>query len=99
MTFDSFIMILLICSIVTSLLTEAIKIILSEHNITYYSNTLVLVVSCVVTLFITVGYIILYDMPLNADVAIYSVALIVMSALCAMLGYDKVIQAIGQIKG
>ena len=89
---------LLIVSTLTSLATEAVKKILSEHNKTYHANTLVGFVSLILSVAIGVGYILLMKLNLDTQIIVYLVALVFMSWLCAMVGYDKVVQAISQFK-
>lgn len=95
---EIFLLGLLIVSTFTSLVTEGVKKILSEHNVAYYANTLVAVVSIVLSVIIAVGYMILTGIAFDANVFVVVIAMIILSWLCAMVGYDKVIQAICQIK-
>lgn len=89
---------LMVSSVVTGLVTEAVKAVLLEYNVTYYANTLAGIVSVVVSAAVGIAYMILENITLNGPVVVCFVALIVMSWLCAMIGYDKVIQAISQFK-
>lgn len=95
---EIFLLGLLIVSTFTSLVTEGVKKILSEHNVTYYANTLVAIVSVVLSVFIAIGYMILTGVTFNTNVLVVIIAMIILSWLCAMVGYDKVIQALYQIK-
>ena len=88
----------LITSTLTSLVTEAIKKILVEHNKTFPSNTLVGLVAFVLSAAIGTGYIIVTNTAFTATIAVYLVVLVFISWLCAMVGYDKVVQAIAQFK-
>lgn len=92
---ETFLLALMIVSTATSLVTEAIKKILTEHNISYRANTLAGIVAAILSAIIGVGYIIFTGTPFTAKIAVCLVALIVMGWLCAMVGYDKVV---GQIK-
>ena len=96
--FELFLFGLLITSTITGLATEAVKTVLTEHNKAYKANTLAGLVSIVVSALMGTGYVVLYDVEVSAQIIVYVVALIVMSWLCSMLGYDKVIQTIGQLK-
>ena len=89
---------LLIVSTLTSLATEAVKKILSECNKTYHANTLVGFVSLILSVAIGVGYILLMKLNFDTQIIVSLVALVFMSWLCAMVGYDKVVQAISQFK-
>ena len=94
--FEIFLLGMLITSTLTSLVTEAIKKILTEFNKTFPSNTLVGLVSLILSAAIGTGYIILTNTAFTASVAVYLIVLVFASWLCAMVGYDKVIQAISQ---
>lgn len=48
---------------------------------------------------VSAGYVILTESALNAKMAVYLIALMVLSWLSSMIGYDKVIQTIQQIAG
>lgn len=94
--FEIFLLGMLITSTLTSLVTEAVKKILTEYNKTFPSNTLVGVVSLILSAAVGTGYIILTNTAFTASVAVYLVVLVFASWLCAMVGYDKVVQAISQ---
>lgn len=97
-TLDIFLLGLLLISTLTGLVTEACKIILMEHNVTYHANTLAGLVAFFLSSSIGVGYIAWTSVGFMTHSIISLIALIVMSWLCAMVGYDKVIQAISQFK-
>lgn len=98
MTFEKFLVLLFITSIVTSLLTEAIKIFLDSLKVKYASNIVVLVVSVFVGGFGTACYYVLCNMEWTATNTVYLVLMIGANWLCSMLGYDKVMQAITQLR-
>lgn len=89
---------LLITSTLTSLVTEAVKKLMAEHNKTYHANTLVGIIALVLSIVIGSGYVVLNDLEFTSAVIICIIAQVFMSWLCAMVGYDKVIQAISQFK-
>lgn len=89
---------LLVTSTLTGLATEAVKKILTEYNKQYQANTLAGIVSLVLSVGVGIGYIAIGGIDVTAQVVTSLVALVFMSWLCAMVGYDKVIQTIGQIK-
>ena len=99
MKFEIFLMLLLVVSVLTSLCVEGIKKLLDERGKTYYSNTLAGISSVVLSVFVGIAYVILVQATLNIQMAVYLIALILLSWLCAMVGYDKVMQAITQIRG
>lgn len=95
---ETFLLGLLITSTITGLTTEATKKVLTEFKKQYYANTLAGIVALVVSLAIGIGYILLAGIGFNTQTTVYLIALVFMSWLCAMIGYDKVVQAISQFK-
>lgn len=95
---DTFLLGLLLTSTLTSLVSEAIKKILIEHNKKYHANTLVGCVSLITSVIVGGSYIFIASIDLTIQTFICLFALVCMSWLCAMVGYDKVIQAITQFK-
>lgn len=96
MTLEFILSALLLVSILTGFVVQGIKKLLDEFNKTYYSNTLAACVSVVLSVGVTIAYMILTDTVWNDKMAVYLVALVLLSWLCAMLGYDKIIQGIKQ---
>lgn len=97
-SFQTFLLGLLITSTLTGLATEAVKKIFIEKNKKYYANSLAGIVALILSGLIGAGYIIISNIGFTTPNVIYLIALIFMSWLCAMVGYDKVIQAISQFK-
>lgn len=98
MTVESFLILLTILSVVTSLFTEGIKNFLDSIYFTYVSNILVLVIAIVVG---GVGTAIFYMWNDIAWTSLNIICIFLMMCanwLGAMLGYDKVMQAITQMK-
>ena len=95
---QTFLVGLLISSTVTSLTTEALKKLFAECNKKYYANVLAGVVALIVSAAIGVGYILLGDIGFTTQNIVYLVALVFLSWLCSMVGYDKVVQAIAQFR-
>lgn len=89
---------LLIISTLTGLTTEAFKVIFTENNVTYQSNTLAGLVALILSIAIGVGYVVVTGVGFTTQIITCLVAEMFMSWLCAMVGYDKVIQAISQFK-
>ena len=89
---------LLLASVLTGLTTEAVKTMLTEHNKEYRANTLAGIIALIISAVIGTAYIVLTSQTFAAQSIVYLIALIFMSWLCAMVGYDKVIQAISQFK-
>ena len=88
----------LITSTLTSLATEAVKKLLAEHSKNYYANTLAGIVSVILSVAIGIGYMTLSSISFTSQTIVYLIALVFISWLCAMVGYDKVVQAISQFK-
>ncbi len=99
MTVTVFLIILTVCAAVTSLLVEGIKKLLDDSGVNYAANILVLVVALLVGCGATALYYVNYRIPLNALNSVYLALMGVANWLGSMLGYDKVKQAIEQIKG
>ena len=97
-TLQTFLLGLLISSTFTSLATEAIKKILTENGKSYSANTLAGIVALVLSTALGVCYVLVNNSEFTIQIIICIVALVFMSWLCAMVGYDKVIQAISQFK-
>lgn len=97
-TLDVFLMGLLIVSTLTGIVTEAVKAVLDETGKTYHSNILAGIVAVILSIALGIGYGIIMDVVVTDKVIVVLIALILMSWLSAMVGYDKVIQAISQFK-
>lgn len=98
MSLEMFLLMLLVVSVLAGLFTEAIKKVLDEHKKKYYSNLLAGAVSAVLAVLVDIGYVIMTETEINSKMAVILIALVLLSWLCAMVGYDKVIQAITQFK-
>lgn len=91
-TFETFLTGLMIVSGLTGLVTEAVKKILDEHGVKHVAgNTLAGIVSAVLSVLIGVGYVIIAAIPFTAQIVVCILALMLLSWLCAMVGYDKVL--------
>lgn len=88
---------LAIISGLTSLTVEAIKKLLGDRK--YSSNLLAAIVAVVLTVAISAGYMIYYDMALTPQIAVTVAALTFLSFLSATVGYDKIVQLFKQIGG
>lgn len=97
-TLQTFLLGLLISSTFTSLATEAIKKILTENGKSYSANTLAGIVALVLSTALGVCYVLVNNGEFTTQIIICIIALVFISWLCAMVGYDKVIQAISQFK-
>lgn len=98
MTLEFFITGLMVISTLAGFVTEAVKNIFAEHNWKYSANTIAGICSFVVALLVGVCYVLFTGMTITTQIVIAIFALAVLSWLCSMVGYDKVIQSIEQFK-
>lgn len=91
-TIGSFI--LMVCSLMTGLIVEAIKQLVEVKK----PNIVAAIVSVVVGIAIPIGYIIYNNLPFDTTAILYTISIVVLSFLCSTLGYDKVIQTLNQLK-
>lgn len=62
-------------------------------------TTLAAIVAVAVGILIPLLYMILFQIPITAQDIVYIIGMVVLTWLCATLGYDTVMTAIGQFKG
>lgn len=97
-TMEVFLMLLLVVSIFTSLAVEAVKKIAGEkYNAS--SNIVAGIIAIVLGLAVGIFYCVMAQIAFTTQIVVVLIALVFLSWLCAMIGYDKVIQAINQVKG
>ena len=89
---------LLMCAVFTSLIVQGLKVLLDDQSIKYSSNVLAAIVSVVLAVAIPTGYVLYSGGCFSLQLVIHIIVLAVLSWLCAMLGYDKVLQALAQIR-
>jgi hypothetical protein len=89
---------LLIVSAFTGLVTEAVKMILAELKTKIYANTLAGIVAAVLSVALGAGYVIITGLAFTLQTVVCIIALAFLSWLCAMVGYDKIIQVIANLK-
>lgn len=89
---------LMVVSLLTGLVTEAIKKIMVENGKEYKANTLAGIVSIVLAPATCVFYAVNTNMAFNEQFITGAIALTFMSWLCSMVGYDKVVQTFAQFK-
>jgi hypothetical protein len=99
MTINAFLVLLTGLATLTSLFTEAVKKLLDESKIKYASNIVVLVSAVVVGGLGMVSFYLLNEIEFILPNIIGIILMVVSNWLVAMLGYDKVVQAIQQLKG
>ena len=96
---DFLIKALFLISALTSLTVEAIKKLLNGKEIKYSSNLIAAIVAVVLTVAISIGYIIYESIAVTPQIVITIIALTYLSFLAATVGFDKVKQLINQLKG
>lgn len=97
-SFEVFLIGLMVVSTLTGITTEAVKRMLLALKINYQANVLSGIIAVVLSAGVGVGYILITGAIFTAQNIISVIALAFMSWLSAMVGYDKVIQVIDQIK-
>ena len=98
MTTTTFLMLLSAFSVLSGLVTEGIKKLISDKaNMSY--NIIALVVALVIGGAGSAVYYQLNAIPFNLDNIIYLVLMGLASGLCSMVGFDKIKQAVEQIVG
>ena len=96
MTTTTFLMLLSSFSVLSGLVTEGIKKLISDKtNMSY--NIIALVVALVIGGVGSAVYYQLNAIPFNLNNIIYLVLMGLASGLCSMVGFDKIKQAIEQI--
>lgn len=94
---ETFLLMLMACSVVTTLMVEATKKMIGEGKKTSW-NLVAAIESVIVAAALSTGYLIITGTALSAQIWVYIIALIVFSWMCSMLGFDKVKQMLLQIK-
>jgi len=89
---------LLVISILTNLTVEGIKTLADKNTADYSSNVLAAVTSVIISIAVSTAYLVITETALNVKIVVELIALAYLSFLVATNGYDKVIQAIEQIK-
>ena len=98
MSLETFLLLLLTVSIFDGLFTEAVKMVLNSLKIEFISSNILAGIVSVFLSFLTyMLYMITAGFYFDTQSVIYLIALILLSWLSAMVGYDKVVQAIIQI--
>ncbi len=98
MNFTVFMGLFLGVSAFTGLVTQGVKKWLGEHGTAYRANSLAGYVAAALGVAAGAGYGIMTAAPVNAEFIACLAALVLLSWLCAMVGYDKVIQTVTQIR-
>ncbi len=78
----------------TSLVVEAVKKMMTAKAPTITAA----IVSVIMGIAVPVGYLVLNHLTITAQDVVYIVAMCVLTWLCSTLGYDKVVQAVMQLR-
>jgi len=97
MSISLFMIIFFICTVLTPLLTQAIKMIFINFKAAYVSNIIVLVTSLFVSVFVVVFVYLSQSIPFTLLNVFYIIFMFIANWLGSMIGYDKVRQAFTQI--
>ena len=98
MTFENFLILLTIFSFITSRFTDGVKKFLDSLKVTYASNIVVLCVAVVVSGLGTTVFYMWNDIAWTSLNIICIFLMMCANWLGSMIGYDKVIQTITQMK-
>ena len=90
---------LMAVSVLTNLTVQAIKTLLNKGDKNYSSNILAAIVAVILSVIVAIFYSILNKVSVGAVYVIEVITLAYLSFLIATVGYDKVMQAINQIRG
>lgn len=90
---------LLVVSLMTSLVTEAFKKLMDEMEIEYKPNILAALISIITSAMCILIYVFYCGVTITNQFIAAGFALVILSFLCATVGYDKVKQTINQILG
>lgn len=97
-TGDIFMMGLAAVSVATGLVTEGVKQLLNLLKVNYNSNIISGIVALLLAAGVGISYIAITGIGFTAGPIVSLVILALASWLCAMVGYDKVVQLINQLK-
>ena len=98
MSIALFITLLTMFSVITSVCTEGCKKLLDEAKVTYASNVLVFIIACIIGIGGTCIYYVLNHIEFNVINVVCAALMGLATSIGAMVGYDKVIQTIKQLK-
>ena len=98
MEIQIFSFLLLLVSLLTGLVTAAIKKMIAERGKTPKPNTTAGIVALVLSVLIGVGWALYTGATWSTQIILALIALVFLSWLCAMVGYDKVIQTLAQLR-
>ena len=98
MNISLFITLLTAFSTVTSVVVEGIKELFNKKSVVYSSNILVFIIACIVGISGTGVYYVLDSIEFTTINIVCMILMGVATSIGSMVGYDKVIQTINQLK-
>lgn len=98
MTLDILMYGVMIVAVLTGLVTQALKNAFQRFEVDYSANSVAGWVSIMLSLALFVIYYVLADLTYSPELVIYVFVLAFLSWLSAMIGYDKVVQTIEQLR-
>lgn len=98
MTIEVFLALLLILSSANALLTQAVKKFLDGYEFKYSSNVVALIDSIIVGAVGTYVYYLLDNIPFDGQHIMFLILLTIATWISSMIGYDKILQLMNQIK-
>lgn len=96
MNVELFMILLFAFSTATSLITEALKKVIPSN---WSIDIVVIIVACIVGGGGMACFYLLNDIVVNSKDIVFSGLMVLANALTAMVGYDKVVEAVKQING
>ena len=92
--------ILALISVLTTLTTECVKTFLKKAEKPYVSNIIAVVSSVIISGVVCIAYpVIMQGAVINAQLIFKAIVMAYFGVLAATIGYDKIIQALKQLKG
>ena len=92
-----FMELLALFAVLTGLMTQTLKKLFDEEGWKYSANIMAIVIALIVGCGGTMIYYAGYGIEYSVMNIIFAILMGIASAMCAMLGYDKVVQAIKQV--
>lgn len=97
-TLETFLLGLMAISTSTNLVTEAVKKVLDICKVKYHADILAGIVAAVLSIGLGVGYVVFNGIAFTAPIIVCIIALMFMSWLGSMIGYDKIIKHLKSAK-
>ena len=98
MTITLFIILLTAFAAITGVCTECLKKLLDENGVKYASNLLAFVIACIVGIGGTAIYYVLSEIAFTSANVICMILMGLAVSVGSMVGYDKIVQTVEQLK-